>query len=544
MTDTTETKETYWLCRGTKKERHPEEEVEIGERCPICNSAYASPRETAGSSLPVGGILGGVALLAVLGVVSWQLLKPLDSIVSCEENPIQEKCDPCKSSTPPKNCPQPPEPPGSDDYLWQPERFTKGQRTLFPGVTRPSLNNGIEAFKKQDYQKAITFFDKAVTTNLNEPEPLILLNNAKARKQGNPLTLAVVVPVDGSINSAKEMLRGVAMAQNEFNNSGGIGNRLLEIVIANDENKPEISKQVAQQLVNDPSILGVIGHNSSSASGAGLKVYDEKPNGLAMISPTSTSTSLQGDVFFRTTPSDAAAAEKLAKYISEELNLSKAVIFYNPNSSYSKSLKENFESKFKGFKGKVVRSIDLSQPSFSAEDQVPISVYHQAEVALLFPNKDYIEEARAIAIANADIAINRRLKLLGGDALYTSDTLIQGGENVEGLVIAVPWSRQTPTSRAFTKAGSEQWRGSVNWRTAMSYDATQAFIHSFSNNNNSRSSVLDGLRQVKLRPTETSGNEVQFTDKGERQGDPVLVEVARGVQERPRNTEFGFKLIK
>ncbi len=526
----TDSQETYWICGGTRQEPHPQEEVEVGERCPICNSDYANTQKKDGSSLPLGKIFA-VTLLACLAIGGYYLIKDL-LINGKQQEQVTSKPKP--ETSPPQTITNP------LDYSWQPERFTRGQRTLFPGVVSPNLENGIEAFKAKEYRKAIAFFNKAVVANRNEPEPLILLNNAKAYQQENPLTLAVVVPVRGNVNSAKEMLRGVAMAQNEFNTSGGINNRLLEIVIANDENKPEISQQVAEQLANDRSILGVIGHNSSGASQAGLKIYEAK--GLAMISPTSSSTSLQGSVFFRTTPSDAAAGKKLAQYVTQKLNISQVVIFYNPNSNYSKSLRKSFES---SFQGTVVESIDMSEPNFSAKGEVAISIFQkQAQAALLFPNTKMVEVAREIAIANRNIAPKQRLKLLGGDALYNPQTLIQGGENIEGLVLVVPWSINSPSSQRFRQAGNKQWGGSVSWRTAMSYDATQAFIDSFSSNNNTHSSILNGLKQVKLSPTETSGIEIKFTFEGERQSDPVLVTVTKGVLEKPAGTEFGFKLLE
>lgn len=525
----------YWECEGSKEDRHAlEEYIEVGEPCPECGRTYdAKKKKTGGGTFPLGKVLGGVALLGLLCVLGWFLTRPnpdpIDPVVEDPELPVEPI--PATPTAPAQ---------AADDYSWEAKRFTKGQRSLFSGVSSPSIENGIEAFKQKDYQKAISFFDQAVKRNPNEPEPLILFNNAKARQQGDALTLAVVVPVTGDVDSAKEMLRGVAMAQNEFNNSGGIGDRFLEIVVADDENNPEISKQVAQQLADDPSVLGVIGHNSSGSSAAGLEVYEAE--GLAMISPTSSSTSLQGNAFFRTTPSDAAAAKKLAEYVSDNLNISKVVVFYNPGSNYSTSLKENFESQFKGT---IVKSSELNNPGFNAKGEVTESVFiNEAEAALLFPNKDYIEFAREIAIENQNIPVEKRLKLLGGDALFTGQTLIQGGANVEGLVLAVPWSRQSPTSQTFKQAGYDQWNGSVNWRTAMSYDATEAFINSFDNSNNTRASILEGLRQVRLTSDKTSGIDVQFTMQGERQGEPVLVEVAKGVQEKPRGTEFGYKLVE
>ena len=111
----------------------------------------------------------------------------------------------------------------------------------------------------------------------------------KKKKTGNPFTLAAVVPADKKQTNAEEMLRGIAQAQTNFNQKGLQG-RLLEIIIVNDSNDPSKAQAVAEKIVNNPNILGVIGHNSSSASGKGLEEYEKA--GIAMISPTSTSTSL------------------------------------------------------------------------------------------------------------------------------------------------------------------------------------------------------------------------------------------------------------
>jgi branched-chain amino acid transport system substrate-binding protein len=520
--------ERYWICRGSQQEPHPEEEVEKGDTCPRCGRDFASIRQHNTSPLPWVKILGGIALLALLGGLAWWFLRPKpDSVIPQSINSPENNTNTNTSSS------------TSLDYNWQPERFTRGQRTLFPGTSDPNRDNGIAAFKQGDYTNAIAHFKRAVEANRNDPEVLILYNNAKARQQGNPLTLAAAVPVEGKVNSAEAMLRGVAMAQNQFNNSGGTGDRLLEIVIANDGNDPKNAAQVAQQLVSDPSVLGVIGHNASDASQAALKIYEK--SGLPMISPTSTSTALSSKVFFRTLPSDAAAAQKLAQYITEKLNLSKVVIFYNPNSDYSRSLQEAF---VKSFSGQVIRSVDLSTSDFQAGVELARSVYQeQAQAALLFPNTTYTSVAREIAKANATVTSGQQLKLLGGDSLYNPDTLIAGGESMAGLILAVPWFVESPTSEGFKKAGNQQWGGLVNWRTAMSYDATQALIVTLSDNS-SPASILKGLSQVNLSANQTSGIELKFTSNGERQSEPILVEAVRGASVSPKNTEFGFELVE
>ncbi|MBW4567160.1 MAG: ABC transporter substrate-binding protein [Tolypothrix carrinoi HA7290-LM1] len=410
-------------------------------------------------------------------------------------------------------------------------RISRGERTLFPRINNSDRDKGIEAFKQGNYSQAAELFKKSVAVNRNDPELLIYYNNARARQQqGSPLTLATVVPVNNEESTAKEMLRGVAQAQHQFNEKGGFNGRLLEIAIANDGNEPNNARQVAQELVKDSSVLGVIGHNSSDATKAALGKYEKA--GLPIISPTSTSPFLTSDVFFRTVPSNAASGKKLAEYAKNSLGLNKVVIFYNPDSAYSNSMREEFTKNFESIGGQVILG-DLTDSRLDADKQVAKSLFrHQAQAVVLFPDikKQDTSTALKIATAKADLmarssnARKRGLKLLGGNTLYSNTTLQEGGKAVEGLILAVPWFREAPQSKNFAQAAAKQWGGSISWRTATSYDATQAFIKALDSPNPSGSTVLQKLRQTKLSSSETSGESLEFKN-GERQSKPILVKV-------------------
>ena len=354
-------------------------------------------------------------------------------------------------------------------------RISRGNSTLFPETTNIPRDKGIQAFKKGDYPQATNLFQQAVKANPNDPEVLIYYNNALARKQGSPFTLAVVVPLDKNQddrNNGREILRGVAQAQNQFNQENGLNGRLLEIVIANDSNT-EKAKEVAQELTKDASILGVIGHNSSDATRAAILEYEKAK--LAVISSTSTSIFLNNPVFFRAVNSDESAGKTLAEYTYKNLKLKKAVIFANPNSPYSNSIGEVFTNEFEKLGGEVVRKplIDLTASTFDPEKEVTKSVYAnngKAEAALLFP-----------------------------------DT-------------------RTSQAKSFAEKADKKWRGLISWRTATSFDATQALIKTLSNNP-SRSTVLRGLENVSLPASETSGYPLKFTSEREREGESILLQV-------------------
>ncbi len=414
-------------------------------------------------------------------------------------------------------------------------RISRGDRTFFPNPKNTARDLGIQAFKKRNYSQAAEFFKKAVEANRSDPEVLIYYNNALARQKGSPLTLATVVPVDNNSESAQEILRGVAQAQDQFNKKRGFNGRLLEIVIANDSDEPDKAKQVAQQLVKDLSLWGVIGHYSSEATRAALAEYEKAD--LAIISPTSSSSVFKSNVFFRTVPSNDLAGKKLAEYAYRKLSLKTVVIFSNPDSSYSNSMREEFKRHFEQLGGQVVRppQIDLTAPKLNVEIEVERSVYkYRAQAGALFPDTRHTNVALEIAKANKKLIDQDRqgLKLIGGSSLYGNEELKEGEDAVEGLIIEVPWVRQVPQAQDFAQKARQQWGVDVNWRTATSFDATQAFIKSLSSSlkssKPSRTTVLQGLLRVNLPASETSGYPLQFQDGERSQTEVILVKVKNG----------------
>jgi len=409
--------------------------------------------------------------------------------------------------------------------------ISRGDKTLFPNINNIFRDQGIAAFKNGNYQEAANLFQQAVKANPYDPEVLIYYNNARASQNSSSVSLAVVVPIDSKTNNdnAQEILRGVAQAQNQFNDNQGSNGLLLKVVIVNDSNNPEKAKQVVQEIVEDNSILGVIGHNSSDVTKAVIPAY--KKAGLAIISSTATSNFLKSSVFFRVVDSDEIAGKKLAQH-TNTLGFKKVVIFNNPNSAYSKSITEVFTNEFEKMGGKVVRTIDLSNKKFDPREEVITSIYEfQAEAAILFPDTEHTNATIEIAKANKQLIKYPFLSLLGGHTLYSNDTLIKGGKAVEGMILSVPWFRETSQAKAFAERSEKKWGGGISWRTATSFDATQAFIKALSKDNtqdNTRNKVLERLQEVKLNNNETSGYPLQFTKERERQGQSVLVEVKDG----------------
>ncbi|MBD1912005.1 MULTISPECIES: ABC transporter substrate-binding protein [unclassified Leptolyngbya] len=401
-------------------------------------------------------------------------------------------------------------------------RISQGGRLLFPDGVTIQKEGAVAALNEGDLQRAINGLEAALRLNRNDPEALIYLNNARIGS-GASFSIAVAVPISTDPDGSREILRGVAQAQTEINQAGGMKGTPLRVYIANDEGDPEIAKQIAIALIGDPSILGVVGHYASDVTLAAGNAYDAL--GLVAISPVSTSVTLsnRSDYILRTVPSDSVAGSTLATYTLNTLQQQKAAVFYNSKSGYSESLKTEFISALLRGGGQVVGVYDLSAPNFDAEAQVQQAQLAGATVLALLPNTGQLDNAFKVARANYG-----RFALLGGDDMYTPKTLQMAEQGTAEMVVAVPWHILAHNDSPFVAASRQLWGGDVNWRTVTAYDATQTLIRAIQEAPApTRQKIMETIRSDSFTATGATSN-VQFFPSGDRNQNVQLVKVQPG----------------
>lgn len=397
-------------------------------------------------------------------------------------------------------------------------QISVGEKILTPGTVPPLKQEAAEQIAAGNFGQAATLLEKVRRADRADPETLIYLNNAQIGQQKS-YTVAVVMPLSTQPSSSEEVLQGVAQAQNQVNQSGGINGVRLKVAIATDSSNPEVAKQIAKAFVDDPTVLGVIGHGTSDTTLAAGKIYESGE--LVAISPVSSAVELSGfsPYVFRTMSSDQLPAKQLGNYMVTQLKKRKAVVFFNSTSAYSKSLKDEFsKALFYGDKGKVVEEIDLSKPDFNPVASVDRAIQKGAQVIMLAPNNEFFDRALLVISANQN-----RLPLLAGDALYSTKTLQIGGRAAAGMVLAVPSYQVELSKSVFQKQAQTLWGNPVRWRTVLAYDATEALIGALQ-----RTSTRNGIRRSLASPDFSvmgAIHPVKFSESGDRTIDLELVEV-------------------
>jgi ABC-type branched-subunit amino acid transport system substrate-binding protein len=410
---------------------------------------------------------------------------------------------------------------------------TSGDASVFLSSANFYLDGGVKYFKMADtekndhsksltnYKAAIKMFEKASEVDISDPVSRIFRANAEARIQNEKsIKLAVVTSIDYYEIGAKEVLRGIADAQKEFNTTQSHKRNddpskiFIEVVIFNDDNNPEVAKKVARDLVDNENIVGVIGHYASESTKPAEEIYK---NNIAVISSTSTGSSIVGDNFFRTVQN---TEESSKLYISElygkDKNPGRLFIFYDPASTYSKDLTCDFINKKLGISSEYsdkdkcnpqekikrvhnVSLINIDEDNFNLNSEISRILSKKEGAVLIFTSVKTHMLGITIAKKLAERSFFHVLMNIS-----SSETEIKDNLNLDPklfkLAEKIKLIRPCPNGEnKYEKDTAKTWGlKELNWRTVTSYDAFKAFAKAIEQSEPTNRSKMTSVFRQKI----------------------------------------------
>lgn len=335
---------------------------------------------------------------------------------------------------------------------------------------------GFTAFANKNYQQASESLQKD-WDYAKDPETLITLNNVKlAQNKDIPVkTIAVVVPIKQTpIFVATNILKGVAAAQQEWNQSNY--GWQLQVVIADDSNDGPEGKKIANQLVQYPELLAVLGHYSSNITVQVKDIYRKAKT--VLLSPTSTADELttkkKHNYFWRIASSSRITVQEIAKKWASKYP--KIALFYTPNKAFSESMRKALLAEVPS--SRITKEFDLSLPN-SAAGEIAQAKAAGAKAIIIFPDAytNPIERDRVLSLIKAN---QGELPILGSSILQDAYLFQIQPKWLQNLTVSIPIHA---SDRRYIDSGrldrTPNWWGSkfqIHERIINSYDGMQVLL--------------------------------------------------------------------
>jgi branched-chain amino acid transport system substrate-binding protein len=430
------------------------------------------------------------------------------------------------------------------------ESLSCGEKSLISGSISNEKKNGIEAYNKNDYAKAIELLQKARDKEQNDPETLIYLNNAKIEENKiTAYTIAVVVPLNKNSYTSLQLLRGVAQAQEEWLSKENYQPRIgLKVLIANDANDINRAKEIATILVQQKHILAVIGHYASDLTLATRDIYEKGQ--LVSVSPGSTAAELprQNDqFFFRTIPSLEKNVTSVKLYLRDK-QYSKIGVFYNPDSDFSRSFFKKLKDDLSLFGIDIInddrdRDFHLSHPFFKPSKAIKKANAMGVKAFVLIPDGGTTDYSLPNSFKLIKASRPDGFFIIGANPLFKDETLLLGEDVVGRLVITTPWIQTTASQSNFAQKAEKLWQGrEISSWTVTAYDATQVLIQALFKDikhNPTRLTLQATLIDPQFKAEGADETTPIMFDKGNRKKEKV--ELAKIV--KSNCPEFGYSFV-
>jgi branched-chain amino acid transport system substrate-binding protein len=249
--------------------------------------------------------------------------------------------------------------------------------------------------------------------------------------QAKPYKIGTIQPLSGAgAAGGKTSLVGVEMAVDRINKSGGINGRPVELLVADDESRPDVGRRKAQKLVDDDKIDAQVGGFLSNICLACMPVWEEAKivNMISVCLDTTLTTSKCNRYSFRPFDYAPAQAVAFAPYLVNKLGKKWYIIF--ADYAWGQSTRDAYSEQIRKAGGEVVGATGI--PLGTAE-MTPFLSRISGNFDGLF---GIFAAGDGVTAGNQafDLGLTRKYRWAGDGAISEAINLLALGNKIEGFV--------------------------------------------------------------------------------------------------------------
>jgi branched-chain amino acid transport system substrate-binding protein len=316
------------------------------------------------------------------------------------------------------------------------------------------------------------------------------------RENGKIIKIALVCPMTGDIAAMGQgMKRAAGMAVEEANLSNRFPGIKLELAVFDDRADPKEAINVANQIISDTKILGVVGHLNSGCSIPASQIYAKR--NLLMISPASTNPklTLQGlKNVFRVCTTDDVQGSFAANYVLDKLKLNQVAVIHD-KTAYGQGIAEEFKKQFELRNGEILSfdGIDLGDKEFRAL----LTRIKSKNPSLIYFGGMY-SECGLITKQAKELGLNA--PVFSDDGVFTPEYVKIGSKATEGdyaSMVGLPPEKLLKAKEFMDKYKAKYPGVDMQPYDPYTYEAASILIEAIEKTNREQARIVDYVSQMK-----------------------------------------------
>ena len=242
-----------------------------------------------------------------------------------------------------------------------------------------------------------------------------------------------------------ETLKGMRMAVEDINSTGGVNGKKLEIIEGDHGSNSSEAANVTQKLITQ-KVSAIVGDPTTGITKVAAQIC--QPAKVVLLSAGAVGPGIVeiGDYIYRDTLLDSVAAPAVTRYLNEELNWKKVALVTTTGLPYSEGLTSIFKSALAECGMEIVaeQSVMEKDTNFSAQ----VTALSQKEFdgpdlyGLLYRRRAFMKEMRKQGLQQV---------MVGGDGLLGKELYELGQEAVKGSMLYAGFAVDTKNATGKTK---------------------------------------------------------------------------------------------
>jgi branched-chain amino acid transport system substrate-binding protein len=306
---------------------------------------------------------------------------------------------------------------------------------------------------------------------------LLSLTATLHAKNSSVIPIGVVLGFSGrEANSAHMIFRGIALAINDVNRSGGIRQKHIRLHKYDNQQELEGTLRSINTAIAD-GVLAILGPQFSSNVMAAGKIVDRA--GVPLITPYATHPDVTRNrrFVFRTCFSDNVQGKSLGQFLRDTLDISRVAVMTNVSNDYSIGLSDIFSEDMLTFGGAVA----MAQYHDSTTDYRPQlrKLLKRSPEALFIPGYNFDSSM----IIQQTVDLGYQGVILGGDGWADTDTfhaLMQSNRaSTHRVFAATHWHAHSGDKRSldFVRRFTKRYKTHPVVGSALGYDSAAVLTH-------------------------------------------------------------------
>jgi branched-chain amino acid transport system substrate-binding protein len=249
--------------------------------------------------------------------------------------------------------------------------------------------------------------------------------------EAKPYKIGTLQPLTGvAAAGGKTALVGIQMAADRINKLGGINGRPVDLIVGDDQSKPDIGRRAVEKLVVEDNIDAHVGGFLSNICLACMPVWADHQlvNMIGVCLDTTLTTSKCNRYTFRTFDYAPAQAVAFAPYLVEKLGKKWHIIY--ADYAWGQSTRDAYAEEIKKQGGAVVGTTGIP---LGTADTTPFISKINGDFDGLF-GISFATDGVTLANQLYDLGLTKKYKWAGDGAIAESTNLPALGNKIEGFV--------------------------------------------------------------------------------------------------------------